>query len=292
MNPRASRVRATTRKVSPPLSLYWPFTIGPTPPPRLDWTRARRRGRDVFRQRAWRRGLNRPQILPRLPVHHVPRRPTPRVLASPRAASRLSLSSRPRRRAGPPTAGPERRWNGERWPPEPRPPRGDLQPSGSPARQAGGIPAASRPTPAWAARPRGGLPGLVAPPPPRVSAWAGAAAAGEGPAGTPGVFRRGPPQPRVLRRSSRCGGPHPGALPWGLCRGGRRGTRAAAAPAPEQAQCRSSPRTCGLLSPLGGEQLSGLGVGLKVLGNFRDFTFHEVVNFGRLTMVFPTFVKP
>lgn len=33
-------------------------------------------------------------------------------------------------------------------------------------------------------------------------------------------------------------------------------------------------------------------MGLKVLGNFKDFTFHEVASFGRLTMVFPTFVKP
>lgn len=130
MNPRAPRVRSAARKLAPPLTLYWPLTIGPAPLAGLeavDWVRTRRRGRTG--SDSPRGGVaSTPANSTQAPLHHVSRRPTSRALASPRAASGLSLRSRPRRGGRPPSAAPELRPNGERAPSEPRPPSGDLQP--------------------------------------------------------------------------------------------------------------------------------------------------------------------
>lgn len=80
------------------------------------------------------------KILPSLLLHHVsPCTPTPRALASARAGSILNLGSGPRWRGRPPIPALDRRSNGEREPPVPQPPRGDLQPSGSLARAPAGV---------------------------------------------------------------------------------------------------------------------------------------------------------
>lgn len=80
------------------------------------------------------------KILPSLLLHHVsPCTPTPGALASARAGSILSLGSGPRWRGRPPIPAFDRRSHGEREPPVPHPPRGDLQPSRSPAQAPAGV---------------------------------------------------------------------------------------------------------------------------------------------------------
>lgn len=89
------------------------------------------------------------RILPCLLPHHVPRTVDPCALASPRPGSILSRRSRRWWRGRPPVPAPERRSNGERRPPVPRPPCGDLQvPARRPRR-----PRAFRPSPALGCAP-------------------------------------------------------------------------------------------------------------------------------------------
>lgn len=172
-----------------------------------------------------RRGLNHPQILPRHPLHHVSRRSASRALASPTAASGLSLRSRPRRGGRPPAADPELRPNGERGRPSPGLPAVTFSPplaGWAGGRHSRGVPAEPGVgcVPAWlAAGPRRAASA-------RRSARARAAADGEGPAGSvppsgAGGVGGGAPQPRLLLRSSGCGrSSPPWPLPWRLCRAG------------------------------------------------------------------------
>lgn len=152
------------------------------------------------------------RILPCLPPHHVPLSLDRCALASPRTCSILSLRSRRWWRGRPPIPASERRSNGERGPPVPRPPCGDLQPSGSPAQAPAGVP--PEPGPGLRARvaafsASGTSSRAGKKPQPRVSAWAGAVAGAEGPAPGLSPEARGRPWPRrfgvaCLSRSQCC----------------------------------------------------------------------------------------
>lgn len=153
------------------------------------------------------------RILPCLPPHHVPLSLDRCALASTRTGSILSLRSRRWWRGRPPIPASERCSNGERGPPVPRPPCGDLQPSGSPAQAPAGVP--PEPGPGLRARvaafsASGTSSRAGKKPQPRVSAWAGAAAGAEGPAPGPSPEARGLPESLSVLRSCRCRGSHPG----------------------------------------------------------------------------------
>lgn len=104
--------------------------------------------------------------------------------------------------------------------------------------------------------------------------------------GPPWAFRGGGAAPAAPSAALRPGRrppprgapPPPGALPWGACGRGRRdgGRRS---PAPKLGPRWWSPRPGAFLPPLGGELLSGLRAGLKLLGNLRESTFHGVAHF-------------
>lgn len=162
------------------------------------------------------------------PLHHVSRRPTSRALASPRAASGLSLRSRPRRGGRPPTAAPELRPNGERAPSEPRPPSDDLQLCARRPGRRERFPG----RPGLAQRGlRARVAGLRASRGRGLSERAlgrGRHAAARVPRGSRG--RSGAPQPHSLLRSWGADAP-PWPLPCGPCRAGRRG-RPSCLPAP------------------------------------------------------------